>query len=98
MPRHTLLADSGPASVPSWMLGAVVPAGFASRSVRILPRTAYVSVRAGETIRFQVGRSEFGCCFHGDHGESGFDLRELAPPGALDHAVRIHLAGRAAPA
>jgi hypothetical protein len=95
MPRPILPAVPAPVNVPAWMLGAVVPAGFAGRTVRILPRTAYISVQPGETVRFQVGRSEFGCCFHGGHDEGGFDLRELAPPGALDHAVRIHLASRA---
>ena len=94
MMRDDRLAVSAPAGLPAGMLGAVVPAGFAARTVRILPRTCYVSVRPGETVRFQVGQREFGCCFHGGHGERGFDLRELAPPDALDHSVRVHLASR----
>ncbi|MDB5858340.1 MAG: CzcE family metal-binding protein [Ramlibacter sp.] len=79
------------AAVPTRLLGDVVSPTEASRTIRIDPATRYVNVYRGETIRFLANGQQFGYFFDGAPGEASFDLRQVAPPGTLDHRVVAYI-------
>jgi hypothetical protein len=53
----------------------------------IRPDTRHVNVQGGDSIRFIVGDRVFSWQFNVARTIDSFDLREVAPPGLLDHAV-----------
>lgn len=55
--------------------------------VVIRPDTRHVNVQGGDSIRFIVGDRVFSWQFNVARTIDSFDLREVAPPGLLDHAV-----------
>jgi hypothetical protein len=63
------------------------PSVWADRTIPIGPNTKYVNVEGGQIIRFVVGEKSFAWHFMVARTVNHFDLREVAPPGTLDHSV-----------
>jgi hypothetical protein len=86
-----LAAMAAHADVPTRLLGDVVPPAEATRTIRIDPATRYVNVNRGDTVRFVVNGQQFAYYFDGAEGETSFDLRQVAPPGVLNHRVVAYI-------
>jgi len=87
-----LCALSAQGAAPSaGLLGDVVPASAATRTVQIKPGTTSVTVVHGETVRFVDAGRQFAFDFDGARHSAAFDLRLVAPPGLLDHAVTAYV-------
>lgn len=79
---------------PNLFWGSPVPVAQAQRSIVIAPDTRWVNVAQGEAIRFVAGGVEFGWKFDG-LGARSFDLRQVAPSGALLKAVPVYITANA---
>ncbi|MDB5955283.1 CzcE family metal-binding protein [Ramlibacter sp.] len=86
-----LAAMAAHAAVPTRLLGDVVPAGLATRTIQITAATRYVNVKHGDAVRFVDDGRQFAYFFDGATGESSFDLRQVAPAGILDHRVTAYV-------
>ena len=62
----------------------------AERTIVIRPNTRFVNVSHGETVKFVANGREFAWDFDGV--PQSFDLKEVAPQGAIDHNVRVYIA------
>ena len=62
----------------------------AERTIVIGPNTRWVNVNHGEIVKFVVNGKEFAWDFDGL--PQTFDLKEVAPQGAIDHNVRVYIA------
>jgi Heavy-metal resistance protein CzcE len=71
------------------LLGDPVPVKAAGRTIVIMPDTRWANVEEGETVKFVVNGHEFAYYFNGQVGD--FDLEKIAPPGVLDHPVRVYM-------
>jgi hypothetical protein len=76
------------ASTPNF-IGQLVQTDSADRTIVVDANTRDVNVTQGEKVKFVASGREFVVAFDGV--AQGIDLRELAPQGALDHAVRTHV-------
>jgi hypothetical protein len=74
---------------PPEFLGVAAPPQSGQRTIVITAQTKWINVEGGEIIRFVVGEHEFGWSFDGPI--ETFDLRQVAPPGMLDHAVMAYV-------
>ena len=74
------------------LLGDPAPLSAASYEIRIGPKTKYVNVTGGETVKFVVGDKAFTWYFDVSRNTDRFDLNEVAPPGVLDHPVIVYIA------
>ncbi len=72
------------------LLGSSVPVAQAERSIVVGPDSPWVNVTQGETIKFTAGGTEFAWRFDGRSTRS-FDLREIAPAGALSKPVTVYI-------
>jgi len=68
------------------------PSSTPDRKIKIGPDTKKVNVQAGEIVRFDVGDKTFSWKFDDFGKVSVFDLNEIAPPGVLDHSVKVYVA------
>jgi len=75
------------ATRPVDLLGAVVPASLATRTVQIGPTTRSVNVSYGETVRFVSEGQTFAFDFNGAADATSFDLQRVAPQGMVGHRV-----------
>jgi hypothetical protein len=73
----------------SSFMGETAPVSAASRTIVIGADTQHVDVFPNETVKFESNGRAFAASFAGLR--SGYDLRTLAPEGALDHAVRLYV-------
>jgi hypothetical protein len=71
------------------LLGDPVPVAAAGRTIVIMPDTRWANVGEGEAVKFVVNGHEFAFYFNGQVGD--FDLQKIAPPGVLDHPVRVYM-------
>src|SRR5437773_3668857 len=62
----------------------------AQRTIVIGANTRSVNVNHGEVVKFVANGQEFAWDFDGV--PQSFDLRQVAPQGALDHDVRVYIA------
>jgi len=62
----------------------------ADRTIVIGPNTRWVNVNHGEIVKFVANGKEFAWDFDGL--PQTFDLKEVAPQGAIDHNVRVYIA------
>ena len=74
------------------LYGQPAPVSAAERTIVITPDTKYVNVTGGETVRFVVGDKSFAWNFFVARTVSNFLLNDVAPPGVLDHPVRVYVA------
>ncbi|WP_225984748.1 CzcE family metal-binding protein [Noviherbaspirillum aerium] len=74
------------------LYGQEIPASaHTDQIVSIGPDTRHVNVQGGNSVRFIVGDREFAWHFNVARTIDSFDLREVAPPGILGHAVIAHV-------
>ena len=62
----------------------------AERTIVIGPNTRWVNVNHGEIVKFVANGREFAWDFDGV--PQAFDLKQVAPQGAIDHSVRVYIA------
>jgi hypothetical protein len=72
-------------------IGASAPLAQAGRAIVLTQETKWVNVMKGETVKFVAGGVEFAWTFDG-YGTRPFDLREVAPGGALSGPVMVYVA------
>lgn len=72
------------------LLGDVVSAEEATRTIVVTPEMKYVNVSKGETVRFVDNGQSFA--IHFDGVRQAFTLNQLAPAGSLDHSVMAYVA------
>lgn len=75
----------------AYLYGDPAPTTGADRTIVITPATKYVNVEGGETINFIAGSNQFAWSFFVARSVHSFDLNEVAPPGVLDHVVRVYV-------
>jgi hypothetical protein len=80
------------AEPPIDFLGDPASPTAATRTIVIKPDTRWVNVTGGETVRFVVGDKTFSWTFNVARNVLSFDLRRIAPPGILDHPVKVYVA------
>lgn len=69
------------------LLGNPASVGTGERILVITPQTKHVNVIGGEVIDFKVGDKAFAWHFFVGLTVTHFDLKNVAPPGVLDHSV-----------
>ena len=72
-------------------LGSAVPAASSQRTIVLNSDTQWVNVMQGEEVKFVVGAVAFSWKFDGQ-GARPFDLRQVAPEGALAKPVLVYVA------
>lgn len=77
-------------AAPSFLLGSAAATTTATRTIALDAGTRWVNVRGDEVVRFTTGSTEFAWRFDGPGGRS-FDLRAVAPAGALAQAVTVYV-------
>jgi len=70
--------------------GEAASPAVAERTIVIGPNTRWVNVNHGEIVKFVANGKEFAWDFDGL--PQAFDLKEVAPQGAIDHSVRVYIA------
>jgi hypothetical protein len=78
------------AQIPGTLYGRQAPLTAATRTIFILPSTRYVNVTQGEIVRFVADGAEFAFFFNSSN-TAAFDLRKVAPEGALKQAVTTYV-------
>jgi hypothetical protein len=78
------------AQAPGTLYGRQAPLASATRTIFILPTTRYVNVTQGETVRFVADGAEFAFFFNSPN-TAAFDLRKVAPEGALKQPVTTYV-------
>lgn len=66
---------------------------YAERTIVVTPETKFINVTHGEVVKVKAGSQEFAWNFDGL--ARPFDLKQIAPEGALDHSVRVYVAASA---
>ena len=100
MKRNLILASAitlllGSASV--WahnsdpLLGDRVTGNYADHVVEITPNMGSVNAKHFDTIRFVSNKQSFTWNFDGVSTLREIDLNKIAPPGMLDHTVRVFI-------
>ena len=81
------------APVPTRLLGDSASPAEATRTIAITPDIRYVNVDHGDVVDFKTADGgQFAIHFDGAPSAASFDLRRLAPDGALDHEVTVYVA------
>jgi len=70
--------------------GEAASPAAAERTIVIGPNTRWVNVNHREVVKFVANGKEFAWDFDGL--PQAFDLKEVAPQGAIDHSVRVYVA------
>jgi hypothetical protein len=73
------------------LLGGATEPSAASLTITIGPNTAYVNVTRGDIVKFVVGDKSFAWSFDGASTISEIDLNNIAPPGILNHLVKVYV-------
>jgi hypothetical protein len=85
-------ALSSVAATRDYLLGDPAPAAAtADRTIKITSDTTHVNVEGGQIVRFDVGGKTFNWNFNGPETAGSFDLSQVAPPGLLDHPVKVYV-------
>ncbi|MDB5767809.1 MAG: hypothetical protein JWQ61_2623 [Collimonas fungivorans] len=71
------------------LLGETAAATATSRTVTITPDTKFINVQGGQAVQFNAGGGTFAWTFDGS--ASAFNLNSVAPPGLLDHMVKVYV-------
>ena len=85
-------AVSAQAAESTALMGTMVDASQATRTITISPSTKYVNVKEDDTVRFVVNDKAFGYRFDGVNQGGSIDLQQVAPQGMLDHTVTAYIA------
>jgi heavy-metal resistance protein CzcE len=71
------------------MLGKPAQASAAQRTISIDPKTRWITVERGETVKFVANGQEFAWAFNGM--SSSFDLNRIAPTGTLNRDLKVYV-------
>ena len=71
------------------LLGSTAQPSTAQRTVLIGPKTRWITVERGEVVRFVSSGQEFAWAFNGM--ASSFDVRRIAPGGAVDRNLIVYV-------
>jgi len=72
------------------LYGEAASPAAAERTIVIGANTRFVNVNHGEIVKFVANGQEFTWDFDGV--PQPFDLKQVAPQGAIDHSVRVYIA------
>src|SRR5260221_14591095 len=72
------------------LYGEAASPAAAERTIVIGANSRFVNVNHGEIVKFVANGQEFAWDFDG--GPQPFDLKQVAPQGAIDHSVRVYVA------
>src|SRR5713101_2267748 len=72
------------------LYGEAANPAAAERTIVIGPNTRWVNVDHGEIVKFVANGQEFAWDFDGL--PQSFDLKQVAPQGAIDHNERVNIA------
>lgn len=72
--------------------GSAAEATASTRIVKILPKTKYVNVHQGETVKFAVADKAFTWYFDTYRTKDNFPLSAIAPSDINTHGVRVYVA------
>jgi heavy-metal resistance protein CzcE len=72
------------------LYGEAASPAVAERTIVIGANTRFVNVNHGEIVKFVANGKEFAWDFDGL--PQSFDLKQVAPQGAIDHNVRVYIA------
>ena len=72
------------------LYGEAASPAAAERTIVVGPNTRWVNVNHGEIVKLVANGQEFTWDFDGL--PQSFDLKQIAPQGALDHNVRVYIA------
>ena len=72
------------------LYGEAASPAAAERTIVIGANTRFVNVNHGEIVKFVANGQEFTWDFDGV--PQAFDLKQVAPQGAIDHNVRVYIA------
>jgi hypothetical protein len=72
------------------LYGEAASPAAAERTIVIGANTRFVNVNHGEIVKFVANGQEFTWDFDGV--PQAFDLKQVAPQGAIDHSVRVYIA------
>ena len=84
------LTAMGAAMTRTDLVGESVSPTAASRTIVINDNTKWVNVTHGDVVKFVANGQEFAWDFDGV--PQAFDLKQVAPQGAIDHSVRVYIA------
>jgi len=73
------------------LYGSASTATAANSTIVIEPGTNHVTVTKGDVVKFVCGDKTFAWHFNDVSTLSEIDLNDIAPPGALTHAVKVYL-------
>ena len=79
------------AEVPTPLLGDVVPAANAQRTIVISASTRWVNVNEGEIVKFVTDNGQSFAFNFDSPSVNSFDLQRVAPAGALDHPLAVYV-------
>src|SRR6266702_2832037 len=71
------------------LYGEPAEASLADRTIVVTASTKFVTVKHGEVVKIVAGGKEFAWDFDGL--PQPFELAKIAPPGAIDHSVRVYI-------
>jgi hypothetical protein len=72
--------------------GTAATANASTRVINILPKTKYVNVTQGDTVKFVVGEKSFAWHFDTLRASDSFLLSKIAPADIDKHRVLVHVA------
>src|SRR5258708_36551860 len=72
------------------LYGEAASPAAAERTIVIGANTRFVNVNHGEIVKFVANGREFAWDFDGV--PQAFDLKQVPPPGAIDHTGRVYIA------
>ena len=75
----------------TFLLGSAASPDSAARTITLTAESRWINVMNGESVRFVSGTNEFAWKFDGPGGRS-FDLRQVAPAGALSQPITVYIA------
>lgn len=90
-PLAAMAADKGEAS-RQHVKGHAAAASAATHTIKILPKTKYVHVNQGDTVKFVVGEKNFTWHFDTWNPTANFPLSAIAPADIATHNVRVYVA------
>ncbi|TFW10612.1 CzcE family metal-binding protein [Oxalobacteraceae bacterium OM1] len=86
-----LFAACATRPLPPSFYGDPADVRAAEQTIVITPQTRFVNLQDGTVVAFAVGDKRFAWSFMAATGVSSVRLNDLAPPGVLDHEVRVYL-------
>jgi Heavy-metal resistance protein CzcE len=84
-------ASADTSNAQAGFYGSAAQPASASRTIVVGPQTDHVNVVQGDVVKFVVGDKAFAWNFDVSDKMWEMDLNRLAPPGTLDHTVKVYI-------